>query len=83
MRTIARNAGVGEPSAIVAEARRRGPSWTFDVVRGTWVDAWDAGVLDPLAVVRTALEASVSVARTAMTTGALVRGRQTPPPAGR
>ena len=69
---------------IVHEAGLRGPSYTFDVVvRGAWVDARDTGVLDPLAVVRTALEASLSAARIAITTGALVRTRQTPPPAGR
>jgi chaperonin GroEL len=83
MRAIARNAGVGQPGAIVEEARRRGPNWTFDVVRGTWVDAWLVGLLDPAAVLRTALETSVSATRTAMTTGALVRRRQTTPPSRR
>lgn len=83
MRTIARNAGFGEPGAIIEQARRRGPPWTFDVVRGIWVDAWQTGLVDPLAVTRTALVTSVSMACAAMTTGALVRRRQTPPPAGR
>jgi len=83
MRTLAHNAGVDDGGAIVEEARRRGPRWTFDVVRGAWVDAWQAGLVDPLAVVRTALEASVSAACIATTTGALIRTRQARPPAGR
>ena len=83
MRTIARNAGFAEPSAIVEQAGQRGLPWTFDVVRGTWVDAWQAGLVDPVAVMRTALITSVSAACAAMTTGALVRKRQSLPPAGR
>jgi chaperonin GroEL len=83
MRVIARNAGCVEPAALVAAARRRGPDASFDVVRRTWVDAWQADLVDPAPVVRTALEAAFSGARTAMTTGALARRRQTAPPAGR
>ncbi|MGI9148845.1 MAG: chaperonin GroEL [Chloroflexota bacterium] len=83
MRRIVRNAGFGEPGGIVDQACRRGLPWTFDVVRGAWVDAWQAGLLDPVAVLRAALDSSVSAACTALTTGALVRRRQAPPPAGR
>ncbi|MDQ6673424.1 MAG: hypothetical protein M3069_22225 [Chloroflexota bacterium] len=83
MFTIARNAGCIEPGAIVEDARRRGPGWTFDTRDGIWVDAWQAGIVDPTAVVRAALQASVSAARLAMATGALIRTRQAPPPSGR
>jgi chaperonin GroEL len=83
MRTIAHNAGWRESGAIVEQARRHGPGWTFDAVRGSWVDACQAGLVDPLVVVRTALETSVSAALTAATTGAMVRRRQSRPPAGR
>jgi chaperonin GroEL (HSP60 family) len=55
----------------------------FDVLSGAWVDTRETGLVDPLAVLRTALESGVSVARTAMKTGALVRRRQVRPPAGR
>ena len=78
MRAIARNAGIGDGRFCGSSASA--PSGlTFDVVRGTWVDA-GPGLLDPLAVLRTALQASASAARTAMTTGVLVRTRQTTPP---
>jgi chaperonin GroEL len=83
MRTIAFNAGWREPGAIVDEARRRGPDWSFDVVRGSWLRFDQAALVDPLAVVQTALETSISAACTAATTGALVRRRQPAPPAGR
>jgi chaperonin GroEL (HSP60 family) len=68
---------------VLDEASRRGVWETFDVLRGAWVDAWQTGVLDPLSVPRTAVEVGVSAARTALTTGALVRRRQVRPPAGR
>jgi len=83
LRTILRNAGAQAPGRVLDEAGRRGAWETFDVVRGTWVDAWQTGLLDPLAVTRTAVEVSASAARTALTTGALVLRRQVRPPAGR
>ena len=83
MRTIVRNAGYVEPGAILDEAARRGPRMTFDAARGEWVDAWEAGLLDPLAVVRSAVEISLSAARSAMRTEVLVRRREVPPPPGR
>jgi chaperonin GroEL len=76
-------AAVMARALIVEEARQRGPQWTFDVVKGAWVDAWQTGLVDPLVVPRTALQTSVSAACTAATTGVLIRRRQTAPPAGR
>lgn len=75
MRAIVENAGF-DPSPIVHEARRRGPGWTFDVVRGEWVEARAGGLVDPLPVTLTALEASVSSATMALTTDVLVRHRK-------
>jgi chaperonin GroEL (HSP60 family) len=42
------------------------------------VDPWSGGILDPLAVVLTALEASVSAVMTALTADVLIR-RAKPP----
>ncbi len=75
LRIIARNAGV-DPQPIVAEARLRGPQWTFDVLRREWVDAWEAGILDPLPVLQAALQMSASAATMAMTTDVLVRHKK-------
>jgi chaperonin GroEL len=83
LRSILRNAGQRAPGRVLDEASRRGAWETYDVLRGAWVDAWQTGVLDPLSVPRTAVEVGVSAARTALTTGALVRRRQVRPPAGR
>jgi chaperonin GroEL len=83
MRRIARNAGCADAGRMVDQARRGAPEMTFDVLRGAWVDAWQAGLVDPLAVARTALEVSASTARVALSTGALVRRHQVPPPPGR
>lgn len=71
MRTLARNAGL-DPSAIVAEARKRGPGWTYDVVDNGWVNAWKAGILDPLPVTTAGLEAAVSAAGAALTSDVLI-----------
>lgn len=73
--TIAANAGV-EPSVIAAEAARRPPGFAFDVRSHEWVDAMAGGIVDPLPVVTTALEASVSAAAMAITTDVLVRSRR-------
>lgn len=81
MRAIAHNAGF-EAGPLVDHVRRR--DWrqdsldVFDVVRGKWVDPWSAGLLDPLAVVLAALEASVSTATLALSAEVLVR-RKNPP----
>jgi chaperonin GroEL len=75
MRAIAENAGL-DPSPIVHEARQRGAGWTFDVVGKQWVQARQAGIIDPLSVVLTALETSVSAATMALTTDVLVRHKK-------
>ncbi len=72
MRAIAHNAGF-DPSPLLAEAARHDEGWAFDVLLGAWVDAWDAGIIEPLDVVGTALRTSVSTATMALTTDVLVR----------
>lgn len=74
LRTIAANAG-RDPSPIVHAARRRGPDWAFDVVRGAWVQAHEVGLVDPLAVALAALKGGASAGGLALTTEALVRRR--------
>lgn len=75
MRVLAQNAGL-EPSAIVAGAKEREPGWTYDLVGGAWVNAWQAGILDPVAVVIGALEAAVSGAGVALTSDVLIHHKQ-------
>jgi chaperonin GroEL len=71
MAVIAQNAGL-EPGPILAEARRRGSPWLFDVVQRRWVDAWVAGVVDPVEVAATALQVAASSVATALTAEVLI-----------
>jgi len=71
MRALVQNAGL-EAGAIVGRAHEQPPGWTFDVVAGVWVDAWKAGILDPLPMVMTALETAVSAAGIALTSEVLI-----------
>jgi chaperonin GroEL len=75
MRVIVANAGI-EVAPILEQARcdRR----VYDVLRRAWVDAWSDGILDPLAVTLTALEASASTVMTALTADVLIRRTQPP-----
>jgi len=77
MAVIVGNAGL-EPGPILAAARRRGPPWLFDVVDQSWRDAWSAGILDPLDVVTTALEAATSSAATALCAEVLIHRQDAP-----
>jgi chaperonin GroEL len=74
-RVIARNAGF-EAEPIVCRAR--GSQEVFDVLERGWVDAWAQGLIDPLEVVRTALEVSVSSAAVALTTDVLIHRKDAP-----
>ncbi len=69
---ILRNGGFA-PNPIVAQILHLGPGFGFDVINGEIVDMWQAGIIDPLKVVRNALEAGVSTAMMALTTQVLVR----------
>jgi chaperonin GroEL len=71
MRRLALNASL-EPSTILDGVSTRGPGWTYDLVGEAYVNAWKAGILDPLPVVTGALEAAVSAAGVALTSDVLV-----------
>lgn len=69
MRTIVRNAGF-DAGPIIEHADVSG--CVFDVVRREWVDAWASGLVDPVSVVRTALETSVSTASIGLAADVLI-----------
>src|SRR3989475_437397 len=72
IRQIAINAGY-EGSIIVAQAKEKDkPSVGFDAYTGKWVDMFDAGIIDPTKVTRTALQNAASIAALMLTTEAMV-----------
>ena len=68
---IVRNAA-HDPRPILAKLRESPPGYGFDVVQDKITDMTEAGILDPLKVVRTALETGASTGVMALTTDALV-----------
>jgi chaperonin GroEL len=72
IRQIAINAGY-EGSIIVQQAKEKDKaSIGFDAYAGKWVDMFDAGIIDPTKVTRTALQNAASIAALMLTTEALV-----------
>ncbi|KMO33381.1 molecular chaperone GroEL [Methylobacterium variabile] len=75
IRQIAANAGV-EGSIVVAKvAESDSDTYGFDAQREVYLDLIEAGIVDPVKVVRTALQDAASVAGLLVTTEALVADR--------
>jgi chaperonin GroEL len=70
-RRIASNAGV-DPAVVLAALVSAGEDQTFDVERRELVDAFEAGIVEPVAIVRTVLETSGFVARRILGTQVLI-----------
>ena len=75
MTWLIRNVGMS-PAPILAEVRRSGVGYGYDVVDRRVAHMWNAGILDSAKVVRVALEIAVSLATTALTTEAIVLPRK-------
>jgi chaperonin GroEL len=74
---IAANAGY-DAASIVAKTRQLGPDEGFDALSGTHGNMVEMGIVDPLRVVRSALQNGASVAGLLLTTNTLVAEEQTP-----
>jgi chaperonin GroEL len=72
-RQIATNAGL-EPADVIARIRELGPGEGLDVATGRWCDLYEAGVIDPAMVTRSALEHAASIAKTVLTAECVVSG---------
>jgi len=76
LRQLAKNAGAD--GAVVAEEIRRrqseggNPFIGFEVLGGTYVNMFEAGIIDPAKVTRSAIENAASIASMILTTEALV-----------
>jgi chaperonin GroEL len=75
LRQIARNAGL-EPSTAVATVGTLGPREGLDAATGEYVDLFEAGVIDPTLVTRSALANAASIAKNVLTTECVVTGLQ-------
>jgi len=75
LRQLAQNAGL-EGSIIVQRVRESEGNHGFNVQTETYENLFDAGVIDPTKVTRTALENAVSVAALLLTTESVIADRQ-------
>ncbi len=71
LRTLCSNAGL-EGSVIVEHVKREKKFTGFDVDKEKYVDMFEAGIIDPTKVARSALQNAASVASLLLTTEALV-----------
>jgi len=71
VRQLATNAGY-DGSVVLSKVKEMKPGYGFDVVKEEYVNMEESGIVDPLKVVRTALENAASVAAMALITEALV-----------
>ncbi len=85
-RQLAENAGF-EGAVIVEQLKKEKGNVGFDVVKGEFVDMFEAGIIDPTKVTRSALQNAASIAGMLLTTEALVaeireekKEGATPPP---
>ena len=70
-RQIATNAGA-EGSVVVQRLREMGSTQGFDAERLDYVDMFEAGIIDPAKVVRSALQNAASVSTLLLTSDALI-----------
>ncbi len=70
-RSIAENSGEN-PDRIVREILKKELGWGYNASSGEYGDMFEMGIIDPLKVVKTALNNAVSVASTILTTEAVV-----------
>ncbi|HPP51717.1 MAG TPA: chaperonin GroEL, partial [Thermoguttaceae bacterium] len=71
LKQIAENCGL-DGAVVVEEVREKGGNIGFDANTGKYVDMFKAGIIDPVKVVRAALENAASIAALMLTTETLV-----------
>ncbi|MUT67857.1 chaperonin GroEL [Paenibacillus sp. NEAU-GSW1] len=81
LRTIAANAGQ-EGSVIVERLKNEKVGVGYNAASGEWVNMFEAGIVDPAKVTRSALQNAASVAAMFLTTEAVVADKPEPKGAG-
>ncbi len=71
LKQIAQNAGK-EGSVIVEEVRKAKPGFGYDALNDKFVNMFEAGIVDPAKVTRSALQNAASIAAMVLTTEAMV-----------
>jgi chaperonin GroEL len=71
LRWIASNAGF-EGGVVADRVRTEKPGHGLDAATGEWVDLFEAGIIDPVRVTRSALENASSIAALMLTTEATI-----------
>ncbi|MSP80339.1 MAG: molecular chaperone GroEL, partial [Rhodospirillales bacterium] len=74
-RQIAENAGVDGAVVVGKLLEQKDTNFGFDAQEGKYVDMLKAGIIDPVKVVRTALQDAASIAGLLITTEAMVAER--------
>ncbi|MFA4815182.1 MAG: chaperonin GroEL [Candidatus Gracilibacteria bacterium] len=82
IRQIAENAGKNGEVVITEVLKGELGRYGYDALKDEYVDMFEAGIVDPKMVTRSALENAVSVAGTVLTTGATVTEIPEEKPAG-
>ncbi len=77
VRTIAANAGQ-EGSVIVERLKKEAVGIGYNAATGAWVNMFEAGIVDPAKVTRSALQNAASVAAMFLTTEAVVADKPEP-----
>jgi chaperonin GroEL len=77
VRTLVANAG-HDPSVVMARIAQAGPGHGLDVRSGRVVDMAEAGIYDPAAAQRTALQAAINGAALALTTDVVIHHLRPP-----
>jgi len=77
IRTIAANAGQ-EGSVIVERLKKETVGTGYNAASGEWVNMFEAGIIDPVKVTRSALQNAASVAAMFLTTEAVIADKPEP-----
>ncbi len=77
-RQIALNAGIGDVADILQQVSNPADRQGYDFVQMKVVDMFEAGIIDPVKVTRTALQNAASIAATLLTTEAAIVDKPEP-----
>ncbi len=78
IRQIAKNAGVDDGVVVQTVLANENPNFGYDALKDKFCDMFEAGIIDPLKVTRTAIETAGSVASSLLTTECIIAAIKEP-----